>query len=210
VNSPFFELKKPKDRKGFKLLPRFGRDACPYLLRSSGSQKPRYSANDWELLQMRFLSMACATAVLFVATPVLASENSPKVEIGTLSCLVEGEHSFIVGSSAKLGCSFKPAGDGAVEYYSGKVRDYGLDIGKTKEATLVWGVLAPSANRKPGLLAGTYGGLTAGASLGAGIKANALVGGFDRSIALNPFSLESQTGTNLTLGVSKMTLERIN
>jgi len=159
---------------------------------------------------MRFLKPVLAAALLAAATPALASENSPKVEIGTLNCLVEGEHSFIVGSSATLGCSFKPADGGAIEYYRGKVRDYGLDIGKTKEATLVWGVLAPSADRKPGLLAGTYGGLTAGASVGAGIKANALLGGFDRSIALNPFSLESQTGTNLTLGVSKMTLEPIN
>ncbi|MBO6509184.1 MAG: DUF992 domain-containing protein [Roseibium sp.] len=160
---------------------------------------------------MRFLRAATAAAfVATFATTAMASENSPKVEIGTLNCLVEGEHSFIVGSSATLGCSFKPVDGGAVEYYKGKVRDYGLDIGKTKEATLVWGVLAPSANRKPGLLAGTYGGLTAGASLGAGLKANALLGGFDRSIALNPFSLESQTGTNLTVGVSKMTLERIN
>jgi hypothetical protein len=122
---------------------------------------------------------------------------------------VEGEHSFIVGSSATLGCSFSPVDGGVVENYKGTVRDYGLDIGSTKQATLVWGVLAPSANRKPGLLAGTYAGLTAGASVGAGIKANALIGGFDRSIALNPFSLESQTGTNLTIGVSKLTLELI-
>ena len=159
---------------------------------------------------MRFLKPVFAATLIAVASPALASENSPKVEVGTLNCLVEGEHSFIVGSSATLGCSFKPVDGGAIEYYRGKVRDYGLDIGKTKEATLVWGVLAPSADRKPGLLAGTYGGLTAGASVGAGIKANALLGGFDRSIALNPFSLESQTGTNLTLGVSKLTLEPIN
>ncbi|MEM5585312.1 DUF992 domain-containing protein [Roseibium sp. AS2] len=159
---------------------------------------------------MRFLTSVVAAALLGTAAPALAAGDSPKVEIGTLRCLVEGEHSFIVGSSATLGCSFAPVDGGPVEYYNGKVREYGLDIGKTEEATLVWGVLAPSANRKPGLLAGTYGGLTAGASVGAGIKANALLGGFDRSIALNPFSLESQTGTNLTLGVSKLTLEQIN
>lgn len=159
---------------------------------------------------MRILKPVLAAIAIVFAMPALASEDSPKVEIGKLSCLVEGEHSFIVGSTATLGCSFSPVDGGAVENYKGTVRDYGLDIGKTNQATLVWGVLAPSANRKPGLLAGTYGGLTAGASVGAGIKANALLGGFDRSIALNPFSLESQTGTNLTLGVSKMTLELIN
>lgn len=162
---------------------------------------------------MRALFPVLAAAILAIplAAPpaAVASEDSPKVEIGKLSCLVEGEHSFIVGAAATLGCSFSPLDGGAVEYYKGTVRDYGLDIGSSKQATLVWGVLAPSANRKPGLLAGTYAGLTAGASVGAGLKANALVGGFDRSIALNPFSLESQTGTNLTLGVSKLTLELI-
>ncbi|MDN3720630.1 DUF992 domain-containing protein [Roseibium salinum] len=38
------------------------------------------------------------------------------------------------------------------------------------------------------------GGLTAGASLGAGVKANALIGGFNESVVLNPVSVESQTG----------------
>jgi len=159
---------------------------------------------------MRFVKSVLAASLFAAASPVLASYDSPKVEIGMLRCLVEDNHVFIVGSTATLGCSFSPADGGAIEYYRGKVRDYGLDIGPTNIGTLAWGVLAPSANRKPGLLAGTYGGLTAGVSVGAGIKANALIGGFNRSIALNPFSLESQTGTNLTLGVSKMTLERIN
>lgn len=159
---------------------------------------------------MQYLKPVLAAALFAAAAPALASDDSPTVEIGMLKCLVEGEHSFIIGSSATLGCSFDPADGGAVEYYRGTVRDYGLDIGKTSSGTLAWGVLAPSANRKPGALAGTYGGLTAGASIGAGIKANALIGGLDRSIALNPFSLESQTGTNLTLGVSKLTLEQIN
>jgi len=142
--------------------------------------------------------------------PVAASGDSPGVEVGKLTCLVEGESNFIVGSTATLGCSFVPAGGGVPQYYTGSIRDYGLDIGTTSEATLVWGVLAPSANMKPGALAGEYAGLTAGASLGAGLKANALIGGLDRSIALNPFSLESQTGTNITLGVSRLSLELIN
>jgi len=159
---------------------------------------------------MRPVTLVCASAFLFVSGLAWSSEDSPSVEIGSLKCLVEGEHSFIVGSSATLGCSFSPADGGPVENYKGNVRDYGLDIGQTKSATLVWGVLAPSADRKPGLLTGTYAGVTAGASLGAGLKANALLGGFDRSIALNPLSLESQTGTNLTVGVSKLSLELID
>lgn len=156
---------------------------------------------------MRLKCLVLAVSLCLLAVPSQAAAVNPKIEIGKLSCQVEGEHSFLVGSSAELSCSFAPADGGATEPYHGKIRDYGLDIGKTSNAELVWGVLAPSANHKPGLLTGTYGGVTAGVSLGAGLKANALLGGLDRSIALNPFSLESQTGTNLTLGVSKLTLE---
>ncbi|WP_289034433.1 DUF992 domain-containing protein [uncultured Roseibium sp.] len=145
-----------------------------------------------------------------LASPVMAQDKAPGVQVGKLTCTVEGESNFIIGSSATLGCNYKPVGSGAVEYYSGTVKDYGLDIGTTDQATLIWGVLAPSADMEPGALAGTYGGVTAGASLGAGLKANALVGGLDKSIALNPFSVESQTGTNVTLGVSKLTLKPIN
>ncbi|MGS4883401.1 DUF992 domain-containing protein [Roseibium sp. MB-4] len=142
-----------------------------------------------------------------LAISAAADTKGAGVKVGTLTCAVEQETNFIVGSSASLACTFKPAnGQGAV-FYTGTVNDYGLDIGTTDTATMVWGVLAPSADMEKGALEGTYGGVTAGASLGAGVKANALIGGFDKSIALNPISLESQTGTNLTLGVSRLTLE---
>lgn len=160
------------------------------------------------MLRLSFLALG--VALIPVSGSVLANDTKPGVQVGALTCAVTGERNFIVGSSHTLECNFKPAMDLPTEFYTGKVSEYGLDLGATKNATLVWGVLAPSANMKPGALAGTYGGVSAGVSVGAGIQANALVGGFDRTIALNPFSLQSQTGTNLTLGVSKLTLEAIN
>ncbi|MEJ8472625.1 DUF992 domain-containing protein [Roseibium algae] len=144
-----------------------------------------------------------------LVSPALAEDKGPGVTVGTLTCSIEGESSFIVGSTSTLACNYKPAGDGPVQFYAGTIKEYGLDIGKTSDATLVWGVLAPSADMDPGALAGNYAGLTAGAGIGAGISANALIGGLDKSIALNPFSLASQTGTNLTLGVSKLTLTAV-
>lgn len=144
------------------------------------------------------------------AAPALAQEKAPGVNVGTLTCVVEGKTNFIIGSSATLGCNYKSAAGGPVEYYTGKVEDFGLDIGTTENAMLIWGVLAPSADMKPGALAGNYGGVTAGASLGAGLKANALIGGFDKSIALNPLSIEGQTGVNITVGVSRLSLRPID
>lgn len=150
---------------------------------------------------------AAALAVASLATPALAQNQAPGLQIGVLTCAVTGESNFIVGSSHSLSCSYKPTIEGAVETYTGKITDYGVDIGSTSNANLVWGVLAPSADMKPGALAGTYAGVTAGVTLGAGLEANALIGGLDRSIALNPLSLESNTGANITLGVAKLTLE---
>lgn len=156
----------------------------------------------------RFATFAFAlSSISLLALPAGAEDKGPGVKIGTLTCNVEQETNFVIGSTAKLGCSFDPANGQAASLYTGTVSDFGLDIGKTEKATLVWGVLAPSADMEPGALEGAYGGVTAGASLGAGIKANALIGGFDKSIALNPMSLETQTGTNLTLGVSRLSLE---
>jgi hypothetical protein len=148
------------------------------------------------------------TGATVLATSAIAQDNSGNagVKVGTLTCNVGKETSFVVGSSATLTCIFDPAGSGQAATYSGTINDYGLDIGSTSNATLVWGVLAPSADMEMGALEGTYGGVTAGATLGAGVKANALVGGFDKSIALNPVSVESQTGANLTLGVTQLTL----
>ncbi|PVB59627.1 DUF992 domain-containing protein [Labrenzia sp. 011] len=150
------------------------------------------------------------TGATLLATPVIAADTGAGVKIGTLTCAVEGETNFIVGSNAALNCTFEPANGGQAAYYTGTVREFGLDIGTTTNATLVWGVLAPSADMEAGALEGEYGGVTAGASLGAGVKANALIGGFDKSIALNPVSVESQTGTNLTLGVSYLSLKSVS
>jgi len=156
----------------------------------------------------RFATLALAlSGASLLAVNAMAEDKAPGIKIGTLTCAVEQETNFVIGSKATLNCTFDPVNGQKVAYYTGTVSDFGLDIGTTSDATLVWGVLAPSADMEMGALEGTYGGVTAGASLGAGVKANALVGGFDKSIALNPVSLESQTGTNITLGVSQLTLK---
>ena len=60
---------------------------------------------------------------------------------------------------------------------------------------------------RPGLLTGHYGGATAGATIGLGAGGNILVGGFDGSIALQPFSIEGNTGLNVAGGIAVMDLD---
>jgi Protein of unknown function (DUF992) len=48
--------------------------------------------------------------------------------------------------------------------------------------------------------------VTAGAAVGVGGNANVLVGGSNSSIALQPLSLQGQTGLNLAVGVAALEL----
>jgi len=55
-------------------------------------------------------------------------------------------------------------------------------------------------------LSGTYTGVGAQASAGAGVGANVLVGGTGRAFSLQPVSISGQTGLNIAGGVTTVTL----
>ena len=70
-----------------------------------------------------------------------------------------------------------------------------------------WAVFAPSkAIEVTGRLAGSYGGVSGEATVGVGVGANLLLGGFEDSIALQPLSLQVQRGLNIAAGISSLTL----
>jgi len=71
----------------------------------------------------------------------------------------------------------------------------------------VWAVFAPSSLGR-GALAGTYVGASAEATVGAGLGANVLVGGSNRTISLQPLSVQAQTGLNIAAGVGEIDLVR--
>ena len=59
---------------------------------------------------------------------------------------------------------------------------------------------------KPGSLAGAYGGAGASAAFAVGLGANVLVGGSQDSFALQPVSVSGETGVNVAVGLSRITL----
>jgi Protein of unknown function (DUF992) len=151
----------------------------------------------------RIAAVAAAAAVTAIlAGPAAAQDH---VEAGVLRCDVAGGMGFIVGSTKDLTCSFERA-DGTVGKYKGVIRTFGLDIGETKQTVIVWGVLGPSQKVAPGSLAGGYGGLSAAATVGVGLGANALVGGSDKQIILQPLSVQAQEGLNIAAGISAVDL----
>ena len=141
----------------------------------------------------------------FAAGPAIAGSG---VNVGSLNCNVAGGTGFIFGSTKNLSCLFTRA-DGTGERYSGEIKKYGVDIGFTDGAYMVWVVFAPGQVRK-GALAGSYAGATADVAAGLGLGANVLVGGSNDQIALQPASIEGVTGLNVAAGFGQITLRAGN
>ena len=151
--------------------------------------------------------LAAVAAVAFsLVGGYSAVTQAAGVEVGTLSCKVEGGAGFIIGSSKGMRCVFDPAGDGPNERYTGSIDKLGIDIGFTNETRIVWAVLAPSGDVPSGALSGTYAGASAEATVGAGVSANAPIGGLESSFTLQPLSVQGQTGLNVAGGLARITL----
>jgi hypothetical protein len=154
----------------------------------------------------KFVQLAVAAA-LFSCLQIVAPARAEAVRIGVLTCQVDGRPFSLLGSRRELSCIFERAGGGPTERYAGEIRRLGLDIGSTNYSAVAWAVLAlTNAPYHARALEGTYGGVSAGLALGVGLGANALVGGFRRSFALQPFSVETSRGVNLALAIAKLEL----
>lgn len=147
-------------------------------------------------------ALGLAMGVAVSATPAQAQGN---VQIGTLTCNVAGGWGFVFGSSKALRCTFAHAG-GRPEHYAGSIKKFGVDIGYTQGGVLVWGVFAPTSNLAPGALSGNYVGATGSATVGVGAGANVLIGGSNRTISLQPLSVEGNTGLNVAAGIGSISL----
>jgi hypothetical protein len=150
------------------------------------------------------LSVAALAVLAFAATKAVQAQNRGRV--GVLSCSVSGGIGLIVTSQKTTLCTFNPR-RGPNEAYVGVIRRFGLDIGATRGGILTWAVFS-RGSVAPGSLAGSYVGGAAEATAGAGVGANVLVGGSNRSISLQPLSVGGQTGFNFALGVADFELRR--
>jgi hypothetical protein len=146
--------------------------------------------------------LASAVFILSVSGAAYAQSG---VNIGNLSCSIDGGVGLIVGSSRNGTCRFTPTGSTKAFVYRANIARLGVDIGVTNSSFIRWLVFAPG-DVKPGALAGTYRGVSAEASAGVGLGANVLVGGLRSTIALQPLSLQGQTGVNIAAGISRLRL----
>jgi hypothetical protein len=148
------------------------------------------------------------TAAIFAGAVAAGSGAAESgVKAGYLKCDVEGNVSFVFGSSRDVNCTYTPDGKGRVDRYSGTIDKYGVDIGYLENGVILWGVVAPTDDVGPGALAGNYGGVTGSAAVGVGAGANVLVGGSEESIVLQPLSVEGVEGINIAGGIGVLQLK---
>lgn len=153
-----------------------------------------------------FNILAALTVAAAIAMPATSIAQSPSTtKVGMLTCDVSAGIGVIIASKKDITCLFTPSNPGPREVYSGSVTKFGLDIGATSGGEMVWAVFAPT-DRQFGALSGNYGGASAEATVGVGAGANVLVGGSNRTVTLQPISVQGQTGLNLAAGVAGMEL----
>jgi Protein of unknown function (DUF992) len=156
---------------------------------------------------MNRVLLPLAGAALLSTISALPASAQNRVRAGTLTCNVSAGIGLIVTSQRSMGCEFRPT-RGRREAYVGRIGRYGLDVGVTGPGILAWTVFTSTRRYAPSTLAGTYAGAGAEASLAVGLGANVLVGGNNNSVALQPLSVQAQTGVNLALGVASLQLAR--
>src|SRR5215468_12216746 len=94
----------------------------------------------------------------------------------------------------------------ATQSYDGALNTVGLNVGFSTGSVLGWAVFAPTTGVPAGALAGEYVGVSADVGIGLGAGANVLLGGSNRTIALQPLSLQGSTALNVVAGVSSLQL----
>jgi Protein of unknown function (DUF992) len=156
------------------------------------------------MFRIAFAAAAVLVAALTMVVE-LAHAQPRRVEVGTLTCTMSSSIGLIVGSQKNVNCVFRGQPGEPEEAYTGTMTTVGLDIGITTGGVIVWTVFADTS-RYAGMLAGRYTGATAEVSVAAGLGANVLVGGSNRTVALQPLSLQGQVGLDVAAGVGDLDL----
>ena len=110
-------------------------------------------------MKTRTMIAAAAAAALAAAiggaVPAAAEGG---VKAGVLRCDVQGNMSFVFGSSRNISCTFQPEATRPVEHYGGEIKKFGVDLGYVENGVIYWAVIAPTSDLGRGALAGQYAG----------------------------------------------------
>ncbi|MFY9687850.1 MAG: DUF992 domain-containing protein [Pseudolabrys sp.] len=156
---------------------------------------------------MHIVRNLLATFVLaIVVAPASAQSGKPWTQVGMLTCKLNPSIGFIIAGHQSMECRYVPGAGGSAQAYQGALNMVGINIGISAGGILNWAVLAPTDGIPAGALAGEYVGASADAGFIVGVGTNVLIGGSNRTLALQPISVEGSVAANVALGVSALKL----
>lgn len=161
--------------------------------------------------------LAAATGACQTGQPTAQAMNKQyadsKVYIGALTCNVSGSTGYVFGSTKDLSCVYLTK-DGGSQAYTGKIHKFGIDIGYTKSAHLIWhvfqlgGLVGDATSTNPRVLAGNYAGEQVSVAVSSSAGGNWLYGGSNNQIVLQATQIQDSgnAGYNLAYGIAEMGL----
>jgi hypothetical protein len=157
---------------------------------------------------MRLSYLVGAASALLLASFATANAQQGGVQVGVLRCHGGPNVGHILSSTTQLDCVFERRGH-RPEGYVATVRRFGVELGATNQTELGWRVHAPTVEFGAGALSGSYGGVGGNVAVGVGGGSNFLIGGSANSFALQPLSLQGQTGLNVSGGIVNLELRPV-
>jgi hypothetical protein len=213
----------PEQQVAVDALKQAAAKAADQLLSSCPAQLPATPVERLDAMKKRLAAMVQAIQItrpqLVTLYDSLSEEQKARLDsgaappreadrakVGELTCRLAPTIGFILGGRQRVSCSYIPDGPSPSETYYGHLSTAGIDIGVSGGGQMMWAVFAPVGGRFAGALAGTYVGASADVAVGVGLGANVLIGGAHRSIALQPISVEGNTGVDVAVGASELRL----
>jgi hypothetical protein len=166
----------------------------------------RLSIKDPTIMHRHHFLFATLALAAVLAVPAMAQTPHSWTQVGGLSCKVDPNVGFIVLGHQPMQCLFTPNAPVPPQVYEGAINTVGLNVGISAGSVLGWAVFAPTTGVPAGALAGEYIGVSGDIGIGLGAGANVLLGGSDRTIALQPLSVQGSVAVNVVLGVSSLKL----
>jgi hypothetical protein len=158
-----------------------------------------------KLKLIQCVAFVLSAVAVFVTTPSLVDAQQTWTQAGMLRCALNPSIGFVIFGHQSMECKFEPVA-GPVQAYDGAINTVGIDLGISGGGRLAWAVFGSASGIPNGALGGEYVGASGDIGLGVGVGANVLVGGSNRSIALQPLSLEGSMAVNVVAGLSQLKL----
>ena len=177
----------------------------------SGQWRLSSAANGRDVMRNHCLSRYMLLAIFIITALVFGPAGAQAqtwAQAGMLRCRLDPSIGFVIFGHQSMECSFQPV-SGPVQAYEGAINTVGIDLGVSEGGRFAWAVFGPATGMAHGALAGEYVGASGDVGVGIGAGANVLVGGSNRSIALQPVSLEGSVALDVVAGLSQLKLRPV-